>query len=112
MTGAKVGGRMVSFDYVVHTGEIVEILTSGSPNYGPNRNWIEIAKTTEAKSKIRSWFKKECREENIVRGKEMFESELRRAGLTTAYLEDDDLLQTCIKKLSVTSLDDMYAAIG
>ena len=48
MTGAKVGGRMVSFDYVVHTGEIVEILTSGSPNYGPNRNWIEIAKTTEA----------------------------------------------------------------
>ena len=54
MTGAKVGGRMVSFDYVVHTGEIVEILTSGSPNYGPNRNWIEIAKTTEAKSKIRS----------------------------------------------------------
>lgn len=90
MTGAKVGGRMVSFDYVVHTGEIVEILTSGSPNYGPNRNWIEIAKTTEAKSKIRSWFKKECREENIERGREELEREFKRNNIAIT----PELLQT------------------
>lgn len=69
MTGAKVGGRMVPFDHTLHTGDIVEILTSGSDNYGPNRNWSEIAKTNEAKAKIRAWFKRERREENIECGK-------------------------------------------
>ena len=111
MIGAKVNNRIVTLDHVLKNGDIVEILTSKNAK-GPSRDWMKIAKSNEARSKIRQWFKKERREENIVRGKEMFESELRRAGLTTAYLEDDDLLQTCIKKLSVTSLDDMYAAIG
>lgn len=73
MTGAKVGGRMVPFDHTLHTGDIVEILTSGSDNYGPNRNWSEIAKTNEAKAKIRAWFKRERREENIECGKAAFE---------------------------------------
>lgn len=108
MTGAKVGGRMVSFDYVVHTGEIVEILTSGSPNYGPNRNWIEIAKTTEAKSKIRSWFKKECREENIERGREELERELKRNNIAIT----PELLQTSASRQRLDSVDDLYAAIG
>lgn len=108
MTGAKVGGRMVSFDYVVHTGEIVDILTSGSPNYGPNRNWIEIAKTTEAKSKIRSWFKKECREENIERGREELEREFRRNSIAVT----PELLQTSASRQRLDSVDDLYAAIG
>ena len=111
MIGAKVNGRIVPFDYTLQNGDIVDIITSKSAP-GPSRDWMTLCKSNAARSKIRQWLKKECREENIVRGKEMFESELRRAGLTTAYLEDDDLLQTCIKKLSVTSLDDMYAAIG
>ena len=108
MTGAKVGGRMVSFDYVVHTGEIVEILTSGSPNYGPNRNWIEIAKTTEAESKIRSWFKKECREENIERGREELEREFKRNNIAIT----PELLQTFASRQRLDSVDDLYAAIG
>lgn len=108
MTGAKVGGRMVSFDYVVHTGEIVEILTSGSPNCGPNRNWIEIAKTTEAKSKIRSWFKKECREENIERGREELEREFKRNNIAIT----PELLQTSASRQRLDSVDDLYAAIG
>ncbi len=108
MTGAKVGGRMVSFDYVVHTGEIVEILTSGSPNYGPNRNWIEIAKTTEAKSKIRSWFKKECREENIERGRDELEREFKRNNIAIT----PELLQTSASRQRLDSVDDLYAAIG
>lgn len=108
MTGAKVGGRMVSFDYEVKTGDIVEILTSGSPNYGPNRNWLEIAKTTEAKSKIRSWFKKECREENIVRGKEELEHEFKRNGIAI----DPELLQSTAQRQRLGSVDDLYAAVG
>lgn len=108
MTGAKVGGRMVSFDYVVHTGEIVEILTSGSPNYGPNRNWIEIARTTEAKSKIRSWFKKECREENIERGREEIEREFKRNNIAIT----PELLQTSASRQRLNSVDDLYAAVG
>ncbi|MGN1341333.1 MAG: RelA/SpoT family protein [Oscillospiraceae bacterium] len=108
MTGAKVGGRMVSFDYAVKTGDIVEILTSGSPNYGPNRNWLEIAKTTEAKSKIRSWFKKECRDENIVRGKEELEHEFKRNGIAV----EPELLQSTAQRQRLNSVEDLYAAIG
>ncbi len=108
MTGAKVGGRMVSFDYQIKTGDIVEILTSGSPNYGPNRNWLEIARTTEAKSKIRSWFKKECREENIERGKEELEHEFKRNGIAIT----PELLQSAAQRQRLGSVDDLYAAIG
>lgn len=108
MTGAKVGGRMVSFDYEIKTGDIVEILTSGSPNYGPNRNWLEIAKTTAAKSKIRSWFKKECRDENIVRGREELEREFRRNGIAA----EPELLRSAAQRQRLSSVDDLYAAIG
>ena len=108
MTGAKVGGRMVSFDYQIKTGDIVEILTSGSPNYGPNRNWLEIARTTEAKSKIRSWFKKECREENIERGKDDLEREFKRNNIAIT----PELLQSTAQRQRLGSVDDLYAAIG
>ncbi len=108
MTGAKVGGRMVPFDYQVKTGDIVEIFTSGSPNYGPNRNWLEIAKTTEAKGKIRSWFKKERREENIVCGREALEREFRRNGIPL----DPEIIKDAAVRSRVNSVDDLYAAIG
>lgn len=108
MTGAKVGGRMVSFDYQVKTGDIIEILTSGSPTYGPNRNWLEIAKTNEAKSKIRSWFKKERRDENIQRGREALEAELRRNGVEAT----PELLAEAARRQRLDSVDDLLAAIG
>ena len=108
MTGAKVGGRMVPFDHTLHTGDIVEILTSGSDNYGPNRNWSEIAKTNEAKAKIRAWFKRERREENIECGKAAFEKEIRRNNIA---VDDEILLQTAHRQ-RLSSVDDLYAAIG
>ncbi len=108
MTGAKVGGRMVPFDYQVKTGDIVEIFTSGSPSYGPNRNWLNIAQTTEAKSKIRSWFKKERREENIACGKEELEREFKRNGIPI----ENDILEEAAMKAHLNSVDDLYAAIG
>ncbi len=108
MTGAKVGGRMVPFDYQVKTGDIVEIFTSGSPNYGPNRNWLNIAKTTEAKAKIRSWFKRERRDENIERGKEELEREFKR----NAIPFDEDILKESAQRAHVDSVDDLFAAVG
>ena len=111
MIGAKVNGRIVPFDYTLQNGDIVDILTSKSAP-GPSRDWMNLCKSNSARTKIRQWLKKERREENIVRGREMFEGEMRRAGLTMAYLNDEELVQTCLRKLAVTSLDDMYAAIG
>ena len=111
MVGAKVNGRIVPFDHKLQNGDIVDILTSKTAP-GPSRDWMALCKSNASRAKIRQWFKKERREENILRGREMFEGELKRAGLSTAYLGDEELLQTCIKKLSVASLDDMYAAIG
>lgn len=108
MTGAKVGGRMVQFDYQVKTGDIVEIFTSGSPNYGPNRNWLEIAKTTEAKAKIRSWFKKERRDENIKCGKEELEREFKRNRIPL----EPELLKEVAVRARFDNVDDLYAAVG
>ncbi len=108
MTGAKVGGRMVSFDYTIKTGDIVEILTSGSANYGPNRNWLDIAKTTEAKAKIRSWFKKERREENVERGKAELEHEFKRNGISL----EPELLQSIAQRQRFSTVEDLYAAVG
>ncbi len=108
MTGAKVGGRMVPFDYQVKTGDIVEIFTSGSAAYGPNRNWLDIAKTTEAKGKIRSWFKKERRDENISVGREELEREFRRNGIPL----EKEILEDAAMRARVNSVDDLYAAIG
>ncbi|MBQ7737710.1 MAG: bifunctional (p)ppGpp synthetase/guanosine-3',5'-bis(diphosphate) 3'-pyrophosphohydrolase [Oscillospiraceae bacterium] len=111
MIGAKVNGRIVPFDYTLQNGDIVDILTSKAAP-GPSRDWMNLCKSNSARAKIRQWLKRERREENILRGKEMFEGEMRRSGLTMAYLNDEELVQTCVKKLAVTSMDDMFAAIG
>ena len=111
MTGAKVDGRIVPLDYQVKTGEIVEILTSKAEG-GPNRNWLTIAKTSEARNKIRAWFKKERKEENIAEGKAEFERELKRNYIHYEGDEYQALLDSLIKRYHRESVDDFFAAIG
>ena len=111
MIGAKVNGRMVGFDYVLHNGDIVEINTSKSA-HGPSRDWVNIARSSEARSKIRQWFKKERREENIAHGRSSFEAELKHNGLTMAQFSAPDVLPIVMQRLPFNNLDEMYAAIG
>lgn len=111
MTGAIVNGRMVSYNHELSNGDIVEVLTSNAAK-GPSRDWLNIVKSPEARNKIRQWFKKERREENIAHGKLAFESELRCAFLQATDITREDILPRLLKKLSFTSLDELYAAIG
>ena len=111
MVGARVNGRMVPYDTHLKNGDIVEVLTSKAAK-GPSRDWLKIAKSNEARNKIRQWFKRERRDENIVNGRASFESELKRCGVTLKELTAEENLPVILKKLSFKSLDDMYAAIG
>jgi len=111
MTGAKVNGRIVQLTYIVKTGEIIEIMT-GSKDRGPSRDWLNIVKTSEAKTKIRSWFKKEKREENILAGKQAFDRELRRAMISLSPRDYDPFVEEIAKRQRFNSADDMYAALG
>ena len=111
MIGAKVNGRIVTLDYQLKNGDVVEVLTSKSAR-GPSRDWLQIAKSNEARGKIRQWFKKERREENIVNGRSSFESELKHYGISLAEVTGDDLRPVLLKKTGFGNLDDMYAAIG
>ncbi len=111
MVGAKVNGRIVPYDHELQNGDIVEILTSkASP--GPSRDWLKIAKSGSARTKIKQWFKREKREENVVQGREMMDAELRRAGITLSELQEENLIAPFLKKQSMADLDDLYAAIG
>jgi len=110
--GGKVDGKLVPLDYQLHTGEICEILTSKDPNKGPNRAWLGIVKTNEAKSKIRSWFKKECREENIITGKANFKQELKRTHIRLPESDWEAFLADDLKRYNCTTLDDFFASIG
>lgn len=112
MTGAKVDGRIVTLDTVLKTGQVVEIITSNQPGKGPSRDWLNIVKTGEARSKIRSWFKKEKRDENIVHGKNVLEHEFKRNYLR---FEGDKYLafvQKIAERQHFDSIEDFYAAIG
>ena len=111
MTGAKVNGRMVTFDTPLKNGDIVEVITSKSA-HGPSRDWMKICKSNEARNKIRQWFKKERREENIATGRASFESELKHVGLSLAAITAEDVLPFILKKVRFGSLDELYAAIG
>ncbi|MGM9554564.1 MAG: RelA/SpoT family protein [Faecousia sp.] len=111
MVGAKVNNRIASYDQQLENGDIVEILTSKTAK-GPSRDWLKICNSNQARTKIKQWFKKEKREENVAHGRASFEGELRRANLSPAILQDSDLLPQLLKKLAFDSLDDMYAAIG
>ena len=111
MTGAKVNGRMVTFDTPLKNGDIVEVITSKSA-HGPSRDWMKICKSNEARNKIRQWFKKERREENIATGRASFESELKHVGLSLAAITAEDVLPFILKKVRFGTLDELYAAIG
>ena len=111
MVGAKVNGRIVTYDYVLQNGDIVEIRTSKSAP-GPSRDWLNMAKSGSTRTKIKQWFKKERREENIIRGTQMLEDELKRSGLTLDDVLDDAITAPILKRLSFASVDDLFAAIG
>ena len=111
MVGAKVNGRLVQFDYRLPNGDIVEVITAKTA-HGPSRDWVKIARSSNARSKIRQWFKREHRDENIVNGRASFESELKRTGVTLKELTNEENLPGVLKKLAYNTLDDMYAAIG
>ena len=111
MTGCKVNGRIVTFDYQLQCGDIVEVITSKSA-HGPSRDWMKICKSNEARNKIRQWFKKERREENIATGRASFESELKHVGLSLAAITAEDVLPFILKKVRFGTLDELYAAIG
>ena len=111
MVGAKVNHRIANIDSKLKNGDIVEILTSKSAK-GPSRDWLTICKSNQARTKIKQWFKREKREENVIHGKSAFESEMKRVGLPMSAITDDSLEPQLLKKLSFTCWDDMYAAIG
>ena len=112
MMGAKVDGRIVPLDYKVKTGEIVEILTSSQSGKGPSRDWLNIARTSSARAKIRAWFKKEKRDENIVEGKLTVEREFRRNAIRLDDAQREEFILSLAQKQRLNSADDFYAAIG
>ncbi|MHB1418156.1 MAG: RelA/SpoT family protein [Bacillota bacterium] len=108
--GAKVNGRIVTLDYQLQTGDIVSILTSKSGN--PSRDWLKIAQTSQAKSRIKHWFKKEKREENIVKGRESLDKEIKKLGLEASEIYKTDYLLEAAKRFNIATADDLYATIG
>ena len=111
MIGAKVNNRIVPIDHQVVTGEIIEIIT-GPENRGPSRDWLNIVKTSEAKNKIRNWFKKERREENIAEGKDALEREMRRNLMSVPADKQEEFLSALAKRNHCNTVEEMYAAIG
>ena len=109
--GAKVNGKLVPLDYTLKNGDSVEIMTNRS-NHGPNRDWINIVASSDTRSKIRSWFRRENRPENIAQGKEQVEGELRRLNYHVKDLMREKLLEETAVKLNLQTADDMFAALG
>ncbi len=111
MTGAKVNSKIVPIDYKLQNGDIVEILT-GSVEKGPKLDWIKICKTTSAKNKINQWFKREQRESNIIKGKELIEKEIKRLGLPASEVLNHTFFEQMLKKFNYNSADDMYVSVA
>ena len=109
--GAKINGRIVPLDYQLVNGDIVDILTSKQSN-GPSRDWLSIAKTSQAKNRIRQWFKKEKRDENILRGRELLEKEVRRTGGELAVFFKPEVMEFLPRRLGFQTESDLYAGIG
>lgn len=112
MVGAKIDGRIVPLDTVLKTGQIVDISTSKSENHGPNRDWLSIAKTSEARNKIRAWFKRERREENVAEGRASLEFELKRAYINYPEKQMEEFVASIARRQHFESVDDFYASIG
>ena len=111
MIGAKVNNRIANIDSQLNNGDIVEILTSKTAK-GPSRDWLNICKSNQARTKIKQWFKKEKREENVAHGRSAFEAEMRHIGLPLSLTLDPEVSPNLLKKLSFDNWEDMYAAIG
>ena len=111
MMGAKVNNRIANIDMTLKNGDIVEILTSKAAK-GPSRDWLNICKSNQARTKIRQWFKKEKREENVIHGRSSFEAEMKRVGLPLSITIDPEVGPQLLKKLSFGDWEEMYAAIG
>ncbi len=111
MVGARVNGRMVPFDYPLHNGDIVEVQTSKAAK-GPSRDWLKICKSNEARNKIRQWFKKERREENIATGRAAFEAELKHMKIALSAITAEENLPYILRKVRFGTLDELYASIG
>lgn len=109
--GAKVNGKIVPLDYTLKTGEIVEILTSPNSK-GPNMDWLNIAKSNQSKSKIKLWFKKVKKEENILKGKELLDKELKKQGVNYAEIAKGELFDRMVKRYNVHNIDDFHAIFG
>lgn len=112
MVGAKVNGRIVPLDYKVKTGEIIDILTSNQQGKGPSRDWLSMVKTGEARSKIRAWFKKEKRDENIEEGKTQVERELRRNFIHLSGDKYNEFIQKIALRQHFENVEEFYAAVG
>ena len=109
--GCKANGRIVPLDYQLQTGDVVEILTSGSK--GPSRDWLNVAKTSQAKSRIRQWFKRALREENIAKGRDMLEKAAKRLGYDFyTQLLKPEWLEKIYRKYTFGNEEDMYSAVG
>lgn len=111
MVGARVNGKIVTFDYQIQNGDRVEILTSQNSK-GPSRDWLKIVKSSQAKNKINQWFKKVDKEENIIRGKELLDKEAKRKGIDTNIIYRDEFKQTVVDKYGFANWDSMCATIG
>ena len=112
MVGAKANGKIVPINHEIKTGEVIEILTTNQPGHGPSRDWLNIAVTNSAKAKIRSWFKKERRAENIEQGKTDLDRELRRNNITFYEKEYDEYIDDLAKRMHFADSEEFYAAIG
>lgn len=109
--GAKINGKIVPMNYKLQNGDLIEILTSANSN-GPSRDWLNMVKSSHAKSKIRQWFKKERREENIQKGRELLEREVKRQGYSQSEILKHRYLSPIMKSLSIPNDEDFYAALG
>ncbi|MBR4072854.1 MAG: bifunctional (p)ppGpp synthetase/guanosine-3',5'-bis(diphosphate) 3'-pyrophosphohydrolase [Clostridia bacterium] len=112
MVGAKVDGKIVPINHEVKTGEVIEILTTNQAGHGPSRDWMNIAVTNQAKAKIRSWFKKERRTENIAAGKLEIEREFSKNGINFTEEEYNEVIEDTAARLKFPNVDELYAALG
>ena len=111
MVGARVNGKLVNIDYKIQNGDRIEILTSQNSR-GPSRDWLNIVKSTQAKNKINQWFKKEFKESNIIRGKEMIAAYCKSKGITASDIMAPKYMEVVQKKYGFRDWDAVLAAIG
>jgi GTP pyrophosphokinase len=111
MVGCKINSKMMPIITKLKNGDIVEIITSDNAK-GPSRDWLKFIKSSSAKNKIQAWFKKEQREENIVKGKELIEKEIKRIGINQVEIHKPEYIQAALDRYKYQTVEDMYAAVG